>query len=148
MASLFLSALFPSAAQAHAAAAMLESRGAVLLTIETVQGSAPQPARLFDACPDWISLSVAAACALLLTLATMCVRGVGYALALIALSTLILLRPRAIEDHLLVRGRILGSGGAELILLPGKLQSQRVIRLLRSHGAIDVIERTNPSPRH
>src|SRR6266852_5881788 len=105
MGSPFLSALFPSAAQAHAAAETLERRGAVLLTIETAPGSAPQPARLFGAWPDWISFSVSAARALLLALATICVRGVGYALALVALLTLILLRPRAIEDRPLVRDR-------------------------------------------
>ena len=144
MGSPFLSALFPSAAQAHAAAEMLERRGAVLLTIETAPDSAPQPARLFGAWPDWISFSVSAACALLLALATIYVRGVGYALALVALLTLILLRPRAIEDRLLVRDRTLGSGGAELNVSPGPLRSQSVIRLLQSHGAIDVMERSEP----
>jgi hypothetical protein len=99
MGSHFLSALFPSAAQAHAAAEMLERRGAILLTIETAPGPAPQPARLFGAWRDWMSFSVSAACALLLALATIYVRGVGYALALVALLALILLRPRAIEDR-------------------------------------------------
>ena len=144
MGSHFLSALFPSAVQAHAAAEMLERRGAVLLTIETAPGSAPKPARLFGAWPDWISFSVSAACALLLALAIICVRGVGYGLALVALLTLILLRPRAIEDRLLVRDRTLGSGGAELNVSPGPLRSQSVIRLLQSHGAIDVMERSEP----
>ena len=144
MGSPFLSALFPSAAQAHAAAEMLERRGAVLLTIETAPDSAPQPARLFGPWPDWMSFSVPAACALLLALATIYVRGVGYALALVALLTLILLRPRAIEDRLLVRDRTLGSGGAELNVSPGPLRSQSVIRLLQSHGAIDVMDRSEP----
>ena len=80
----------------------------------------------------------------MLALAIICVRGVGYALALVALLTLILLRPRAIEDRLLVRDRTLGSGGAELNVSPGPLRSQSVIRLLQSHGAIDVMERSEP----
>jgi hypothetical protein len=43
--SRFLSALFPSAAQAHAAAEVLERRGAVLLAMETEPRSAgDQPA--------------------------------------------------------------------------------------------------------
>jgi hypothetical protein len=142
--SSFLSALFPSAAQAHAAAELLERRGAVLLTIETVPGSAPDPARLFSAWPDWISISVSSACAILLALATICVPGVGYALALAALVTLTLVRPHEIEDRLLVRDRTLNSGGAELNVSPGPLQSQGVIRLLERHGAIDVSEQSKP----
>jgi len=45
MNSRFLSALFPSAGEAHAAAEVLERRGTVLLAIETEPGSTPQPLR-------------------------------------------------------------------------------------------------------
>jgi hypothetical protein len=43
--SRFLSALFPSAAPAQAAAEVLERRGAVLLAMETEPGATPQPLR-------------------------------------------------------------------------------------------------------
>jgi hypothetical protein len=39
----FLSALFPSAVQTHAAAEVLERRGAILLAMVTEPGSTPQP---------------------------------------------------------------------------------------------------------
>src|SRR5580692_3237628 len=90
----FLSALFPSAAQAHAAAEVLEQRGAVLLSMETEPRSAPPPLRRSRTWLDWTSLIVSAASALLLALATICVPGVGYALALAALVTLTRVRPR------------------------------------------------------
>jgi hypothetical protein len=49
---------------------------------------------------------------LLLALATICVPGVGYALALVALVTLTRVRPHEIEHRLLVRDLTLSSGGA------------------------------------
>jgi hypothetical protein len=50
MNSRFLSALFPSAAQAHAAAEALERRGAVLLAMEAEPGFTPQPLRRSRTC--------------------------------------------------------------------------------------------------
>jgi hypothetical protein len=57
-----LSALFPSAAQAHAAAEVLERRGALLLAMETEPRSTPQPLRRF---PNLVGLDL-----------THCLRGV------------------------------------------------------------------------
>ena len=141
MNSRFLSALFPSAAQAHAAAEVLERRGAVLLAMETEPGSTPQPLRRSRTWSDWTSLIVSAASVLLLALATICVPGVGYALALVALVTLTRVRPHEI-DRLLVRDLTLSSGGALLSVSPGPLRSEGIIRLLQRHGAIDIRERT------
>jgi hypothetical protein len=93
-----LSALFPSAAQAHAAAEVLERRGAVLLAMETEPRSTPQPLRRSRTSLDWTSLIVSAASVLLLALATICVPGVGYALALVALVTLTRVRPHEIDS--------------------------------------------------
>ncbi len=76
MGSLFLSALFPTTAQAHAAAEMLERRGDILLAIETESGPAPQPVRELNAWSEWTSFTVSAACALLLDLATIRAPGV------------------------------------------------------------------------
>jgi hypothetical protein len=59
--SRFLSALFPSAAQAHAAPEVFERRGAVLLAMETEPGSTPQPLRRSRTWSDWTSLIVYAA---------------------------------------------------------------------------------------
>ena len=53
--SRFLSALFPSAAQAHAAAEVLEQRGVVLLAVETEPRSIPQPLRRSQTWLDWTS---------------------------------------------------------------------------------------------
>jgi hypothetical protein len=58
--SRFLSALFPSAAQAHAAAEVLERRGAVLMAMETEPPSTPQPLRRSQTWLDWTSLIVSA----------------------------------------------------------------------------------------
>src|SRR5580698_778286 len=102
MNSRFLSALFPSAAQAHAAAEVLERRGAVLLPMEMEPGSTPQALRRSRTWLDWTSLIVSAASVLLLALATICVPGVGCALALVALVTLTRVRPHEIEHRLLV----------------------------------------------
>jgi hypothetical protein len=146
MNSRFLSALFPSAAQAHAAGEVLERRGAVLLAMETEPGSIPQPLRRSRTWLDWTSLIVAAASVLLLALATICVPGVGYALALVALVTLARVRPPEIEHRLLVRDLTLGSGGALLSVSPGPLRSEGIIRLLQRHGAIDITEGTEPAP--
>jgi hypothetical protein len=82
---------------------------------------------------------------LLLALATICVPGVGYALALVALVTLTRVRPHEIEHRLLVRDPTLSSGGALLSVSPGPLRSEGVIRLLQRHGAIDIRERTEPA---
>jgi hypothetical protein len=143
--SRFLSALFPSAVQAHAAAEVLERRGAVLVAMETDPRSTPQPLRRSQTWLDWTSLIVSAASVLLLALATICVPGVGYALALVALVTLTRVRPREIEHRLLVKDLTLSSGGALLSVSPGPLRSEGIIRLLQRHGAIDIRERTEPS---
>ena len=82
---------------------------------------------------------------LLLALATICVLGVGYALALVALVTLTRVRPREIEHRLLVKDLTLSSGGALLSVSPGPLGSEGIIRLLQRHGAIDISERTEPA---
>lgn len=145
MNSRFLSALFPSAAQADAAAEVLERRGAVLLAMETEPRSTPQPLRRSRTWLDWTSLIVSAASVLLLALATICVPGVGYALALVALVTLTRVRAHEIEHRLLVRDLTLSSGGALLSVSPGPLRSEGIIRLLQRHGAIDIRERTEPA---
>ncbi len=139
--SRFLSALFPSAAEAHAAAEVLERRGAVVLAMETEPGSTPLPLRRSRRWSDWTSLIVSAASVLLLALATICVPGVGYALALVALVTLTQVRPREIEHRLLVKDLTLSSGGALLSVSPGPLRPEGIIRLLQRHGAIDISER-------
>jgi hypothetical protein len=143
--SRFLSALFPSAAQAHAAAEVLERRGAVVLAMETEPGSTPKPLRRSRTWSDWTSLIVSVALVLLLALATICVPGVGYSLALVAFVTLTRVRPREIEHRLLVRDLTLSSGGALLSVSQVPLRSEGVVRLLQRHGAIDIRERTEPA---
>ena len=145
MNSRFLSALFPSAAQAHAAAEVLERRGAILLAMETEARSTPMPLRRSRAWSDWISLIISTVSVLLLALATICVPGVGYALALVAVVTLTRVRPREIEHRLLVKDLTLSSGGALLSVSPGPLRSEGIVRLLQRHGAIDIRERTEPA---
>jgi len=57
----FLSGLFPSAAQAHAAAEVLEGRGAVLLAMEMDAGSTLERLRRSRTGSDWTSIIVSAA---------------------------------------------------------------------------------------
>ena len=124
---------------------VLERHGAVLLAMETEPRSTPQPLRRSRTWWDWTSLILSAAFVLLLALATICVPGVGYALALVALVTLTRVRPHEIEHRLLVRDLTLSSGGALLSVSPGPLRSEGVIRLLQRHGAVDIRERTEPA---
>lgn len=82
---------------------------------------------------DRTSLVISVASVLLLALATICVPGVGYPSALVALATLTRVRPHEIEHRLLVRDLTLSSGGALLSVSPGPLRSGGIIRLLQRH---------------
>src|ERR1700687_3019937 len=124
----FLSALFPSTAQARAAAERLERQGAVRLSIETESESAPQPVRPLRPWSDWILFALVTAFMFVLSFAVLCVPGLGYALALVALVTLMRVRPSEIEHRLLVRDETLHFGGAVLNVSPGPLRSQGIIR--------------------
>src|SRR5258706_13643351 len=112
--SRFLSALFPSAAQAREAAEMLKRHGAVLLSIETESRSAPQPVRPFHPWPDGVTFAAVAVLMFLLAFAVLFVPGLGCLFALVALVTLMRVRPSEIEHRLLVRDQALHSGGAVL----------------------------------
>jgi len=60
-------------------------------------------------------------------------------LALIALTTVLRVRPAEVEHRLLIRDQVLSEGGAVLIVRP-EVRKEAVVRLLQRYGAIDVEE--------
>ena len=133
-----ITGLFLSAEEARLAAQELGTRGFGPRRMETAVHSAA-PAVRHAPRAGWVSLCVAGACGLVLALATLVVPGIGYALALIALMTVLRVRPAEVEHRLLIRDQVLSEGGAVLIVRP-EVRKEAVVRLLQRYGAIDVEE--------